>query len=239
MPEQVGILEEVLFWPEWRLENEVASAFGKSRVQPDVFIRFTDLDLIIEAKRWDADDMQYDLQLASEWIAGDPSETSSQNRRRLLFAVGGLKDMNLKGASALRSSVQKLISENVELPQHPVVYAFSWASLLQELMRLREDLNARHRVDESSQLFVINDLIEALDLHSIFPHRFLCELPSLVSNCLDLASGSLQAFADSDSSESAFGAIADIAATLGPIRGESLRLFSRIPQLTEEQRYVG
>ncbi|MFA6290075.1 MAG: hypothetical protein WC661_22035 [Opitutaceae bacterium] len=53
LPENSGEVLDAAFWPAW----DAAGTNNSARVIPDLFLRFTEFDLIIEAKRWD-DSMQ-------------------------------------------------------------------------------------------------------------------------------------------------------------------------------------
>ena len=64
LPESAGEPLVVEMWPKWN-----ATETGNSKyVEPDVFIRFADFDLIIEAKRWD-DGQQDPAQWKRELVA--------------------------------------------------------------------------------------------------------------------------------------------------------------------------
>ena len=51
LPDNVGKLEKIEFWPSWKPAPQLER--NNLRVEPDVFLRFKDLDIIVEAKRYD------------------------------------------------------------------------------------------------------------------------------------------------------------------------------------------
>lgn len=51
LPDNVGKLEKIEFWPSWKPDSQLER--NSSRVEPDVFLRFEQYDIIVEAKRHD------------------------------------------------------------------------------------------------------------------------------------------------------------------------------------------
>jgi len=83
LPELAGEPEAVEFWPKWDPEGTGNTSY----VEPDVFIRFSSFDLIIEAKRWD--DKQ---QSERQWRAQARAYLNEYGEERELqyIALGGL-----------------------------------------------------------------------------------------------------------------------------------------------------
>jgi hypothetical protein len=63
LPDSINSVESYEFWPHWDPENTNKTNY----VEPDMFIRFDNFDLIIEAKRWD-NNQQYITQWKNEFI---------------------------------------------------------------------------------------------------------------------------------------------------------------------------
>jgi hypothetical protein len=84
LPASVGEPETVQFLPSW----DPTGTQNEARVIPDLFIRFPEIDLIIEAKRWDIP-MQDPEQWKRELIAYD-NEYGKEDRQVLFVAIGGL-----------------------------------------------------------------------------------------------------------------------------------------------------
>lgn len=66
LPEKVGNLQEVKFWPKWNLRKTFSDKFNYK--EPDVFLSFEDVDLIVEAKRSDISETQDPKQWAYEQV---------------------------------------------------------------------------------------------------------------------------------------------------------------------------
>lgn len=86
LPEFTGEPEEIRFWPNW----DPANTQNSRRVVPDVFLRFRDFDLIIEAKRHDSN-QQY-LGQWQQQLAAYANEYGRDKRPVRFMALGGIWD---------------------------------------------------------------------------------------------------------------------------------------------------
>lgn len=84
LPEDSGEPQHLDLLPKW----DPTGTHNNTYVEPDVFIRFRDFDLIIEAKRWD-EGMQDRGQWQRELIAYT-NEYGEEKRPVLMVALGGL-----------------------------------------------------------------------------------------------------------------------------------------------------
>ncbi|MBK1829603.1 hypothetical protein JIN77_02610 [Verrucomicrobiaceae bacterium R5-34] len=85
LPENAAeLIDDESFWPSWNAENTTNS----HRVIPDLFLRFRDFDLIIEAKRWD-DGQQYRGQWEKE-LQSYQNVYRDDEKPVYLLALGGL-----------------------------------------------------------------------------------------------------------------------------------------------------
>lgn len=84
LPESAGEPRSVEGWPKWNPQGTGNNTY----VEPDVFIRFPEFDLIVEAKRWD-ERMQDAGQWKKELIAY--ANEHGQDRRPVkMIALGGI-----------------------------------------------------------------------------------------------------------------------------------------------------
>jgi hypothetical protein len=88
--EKIGQLEHYEFWPHW----DPLGTENVNYVEPDVFIRFSEYDVIIEAKRYEIG-QQDPLQWKKE-ITGYRNEYGKDKKRSYLIALGGLRNNNKK-----------------------------------------------------------------------------------------------------------------------------------------------
>ena len=89
LPSYCGEVIEIQYWPKWNAQEKYKTA-NELYVEPDVFMRFKDFDLIIEAKRHDLN-QQFTEQLENE-IKSYLNEYEEENRTIYLLQVGGLVD---------------------------------------------------------------------------------------------------------------------------------------------------
>jgi hypothetical protein len=84
LPENPGEPDVVEFWPHWDARHTTNERF----VEPDVFLRFKDFDLITEAKRWDRG-QQDRVQWVRE-LAAYSNEYGSEKKKVRMLAIGGI-----------------------------------------------------------------------------------------------------------------------------------------------------
>ncbi len=84
LPRHCGDLESYEFWPKWDSEGTDNSRF----VEPDVFLRFSEFDMIIEAKRW-----EFGMQSSTQWknqIIAYRNEYPETAKPLFYVAIGGI-----------------------------------------------------------------------------------------------------------------------------------------------------
>ena len=85
LPDNVGKLEKFEFWPSWKPDSQLER--NSSRVEPDVFLRFEQYDIIVEAKRHDFTQSQNIEQWQNE--LGAWCQEFQTDRPVVLLAIGG------------------------------------------------------------------------------------------------------------------------------------------------------
>ncbi len=183
---RLGRVQESAFWPAWR----VKSASGEvTRVEPDVYVEFENLDLIVEAKRNDEPDGQTPEQWAWEWAAWHQAEYASLGKQALLLGIGGLgtTDKATKDAAmALAETANGLLKSH--FPEIPPIQAagLSWQQLYD---RLRSE---RLNDQVSSQL--VQDLLEILGYFGLRRFQYQGDLSGTMRKLMvdGIARGSLE-----------------------------------------------
>jgi hypothetical protein len=142
------MINEYSFWPRWKNREQ-------ETVEPDLFIRTMDFDLIIEAKRGD-DDQQREEQWVRELSAYfDEIEAQIQPQTRTvhLLAVGGIK----------RERPQPIIIGNYKVH----IYTMRWTILLNTILRIRKKLNSNKGLLSSidSCILILNDIVDYFSIH--------------------------------------------------------------------------
>ena len=163
LPEEAGDLEDIQFWPSWYLSEEAAEHFDQRSVEPDVYLRFSELTVLVEAKRYDSAEMQCSKQLAAEYAAWAASDENDCDAPCIVLAIGGLKRFDAQ--KRLYEETQQHLGRLNSVLRSPSLAAIEWSGILTELIRLQESCTLMERCSRN----IVADLIAALDLHSI--HR--------------------------------------------------------------------
>lgn len=137
-----GILREVQFWPHLKFEGR--------RVEPDVYWKFDNACLIVEAKRWDNTRLQDPEQLFNQWLSAC-ALWSPENVVHL--AVGGLPRHTEPG---------KLSGRTFAKLEQQVIYACPWATI----GKIASEISFRCDLPDSR---ILGDLLAALHLHQVLP----------------------------------------------------------------------
>lgn len=139
-------INEYSFWPHWNSEGTDNANY----VEPDVFIRFQNFDLIIEAKRYD-DNQQKKSQWKNE-IKAYFNEYSEENKKLIFIALGGINDEK---------------KEVVEIDEKIVeVYKCRWKNILETIKIFKNDIEtSSHLVNSNFALQnILDDLILSFSL---------------------------------------------------------------------------
>lgn len=120
LPKNPGEPVSIDFWPNWNPDKTKNNTY----VEPDVFVRFTDWDLIIEAKRWDRP-MQDPNQWKNEVIAY-ANEYGSEKVHVSMIALGGIWS----------TDDDKVIHDEIICPVHMC----KWSDVLAECQRMQREL---------------------------------------------------------------------------------------------------
>jgi hypothetical protein len=177
-----GGLEFVEFWPNWPMPDRMKE-IGMHR-QPDVFLKFEELDVIVEAKRNDflsQSHVQWGEQLLC-YLAKRNSE-GEKKQPIVLWVLGGMG--SLTDEQTLTSIFHKVTKRiNEEYPDEEIEFAVSpWGNILYCLLDLQHYLMEEQRKhfplitfhDRRHILRLVDDIIEALRLHGIKEWHFLSE----------------------------------------------------------------
>lgn len=155
LPKAAGRLVEYHFWPHW----DPTDTGNISYVEPDVFFRFEEFDLIIEAKYSD-DKGQYMEEWAREFKAY-LNEYGEEKHAVFIIAVGGSSNMK---------------NETVTIEERGcLVLKCNWLSLLATVSQYKEELNNNKFIDfnGSAQKRIAENLILGFNLHGVYDFKWL------------------------------------------------------------------
>jgi hypothetical protein len=124
-------------------------------VEPDCFIEFENVVIIIEAKLDDDRTQQYVEQLGKELIAY--WETSLQ-KPVMLLAIGGLADYSSKTIDKLREDINNYLKSQLSTVPNFIFSAVSWSKLFKII---------ESQVKLSHEKRMVDDIREAMLRHGI------------------------------------------------------------------------
>ncbi len=160
-------------WPKWKLRD------GLTTVEPDCFLEFENIALIIEAKRYDNRMQQYAEQLARELIGYWEKPNS---KPVMLLAIGGFVYFTDKEITKLRGDLDPILQSHLTTIPSFSFTAISWASLF-KVIEKQLFLNHEKRI--------VDDIREAMILHGI-PLRDPVWLEDIRKMQLDIAIAGLR-----------------------------------------------
>lgn len=150
LPADVGLIEKYEFWPKWNAEGTE----NKNYVEPDLFLRFQKLDVIIEAKVGDTA-VQQQKQWNNEYIAY-LNEYESKKCKAILIALGGKTTLEESQANDCRR--KKSIK----------VLRCSWIGLRIEVSKYKDNYANQLGANESSaHKRLLSNIMLAFSLHNI------------------------------------------------------------------------
>ncbi|MCB1206328.1 MAG: hypothetical protein KDN18_18855 [Verrucomicrobiae bacterium] len=160
LPVYVGEPDSIEFWPKW----DASGTANTNYVEPDVFIRFPEFDLIVEAKRGDIGS-----QHQSQWLNEVQSYCNvygSEDREVRLMALGGV--WNIRDESVpLPASVS-----NAETERRCPVHMAEWRRLLEAITdERRRQRGESPSGDGKARVRILTDAIHFFDVHGFVPLR--------------------------------------------------------------------
>lgn len=151
LPKVSGEEMQISFWEKWNADGTQNSIY----VEPDVFIRFSKFNVIVEAKRYD-ENQQYKEQMTKEIKA---YYNEFQDNKQLYFIqCGGLNNHNNEPDIKMNNNSVVICKTN-------------WTKLLTEIVTLREQ-----DYISNSQARILDDLIRGFELFGFFRKTWLNSL---------------------------------------------------------------
>jgi hypothetical protein len=147
LPNEDNKIESIEYWPHWKAENSKNLNF----IEPDIFLRTSNYDLIVEAKRYD-----YDQQNSIQWLNefhGYLNHYSDDAKTVFLLAIGGISNE---------------CNETFKIKDKEIkVIKCRWARILNEIKRLKNKVerneNTIPNIDSIST--ILDDLIIGFRIH--------------------------------------------------------------------------
>jgi len=155
LPQDVGEALSWDFWPNWNSEGTANS----NRIEPDVFLRFAALDLIVESKRWDNC-----MQSREQWereVTAYVNEYGTGHGQVRLLALGGIWKTDDDEVIVERRSPTG--ERKLKCPVHMC----KWNRLLNECQRAKRELSRMkyHSSQTLAHQRILSDLIDLFTWH--------------------------------------------------------------------------
>ncbi len=157
IPKESGKILEIKFWEKWNSENTINSKY----VEPDLFIRYSDFDVIIEAKRYN-ESQQYIGQIEKEVISYF-NEYIDDEKDLYVIKMGGIWNT--------------IDDENIEKNDRKVIVCKSdWTKLLDEISSEYHKLKTIDFTHIEPYKRIFEDLIKGFEMHGFFKKHWLKDL---------------------------------------------------------------
>lgn len=142
LPEQTGEILLYEFWPHWKCDGTNNQNF----IEPDLFIRFQNFDIIIEAKRWDYFSQQNKKQWEAQ-LKAYSNEYAEDNKKVYFIALSGL-----------------IAGEEFQIPVNDVsIFTCRWHRILEQVQK---NVAQNAQLESNVNLkIILNDLLIAFALH--------------------------------------------------------------------------
>lgn len=154
LPYNSGEFYEFSYWTKWNADETYNSRY----IEPDLFIRFQEFDLIIEAKRYN-ENQQSSMQILNE-IQSYFNEFDENNKDLYFIQLGGLYDF---------IDIEDTTINNKKV----VICKTDWTKLLDQIVFEYNKINTLDYLQTNSYKRIFEDLIKGFEMHSFFKKLWL------------------------------------------------------------------
>lgn len=150
------VIEDVSFWPSWNSEYTGNITF----VEPDVFIRTSTKDIIIEAKKSDGigqDEYQWNRELIAY-----QNEYLEDKKEVVFIALGGNKENSSKSVDISSFNGDELPEEYT---RQFMIYRLHWRILLNTCLEYQKKMRLNNTIESNSYLRILNDVVDYFEVH--------------------------------------------------------------------------
>lgn len=149
LPNFSGEIDSITFWDKWNSEG----TNNKNFIEPDLFIRFKEFDLILEAKRYNEN--QQSFQQNNDQIISYYNSFEDEQKKLYYIQVGGLKDKNdLEHDKA-------------------IILKTDWSKILDAVDNEYNQIKSLNLMHLKSSTRVLEDLIKLFELHQFYKKIWL------------------------------------------------------------------
>jgi hypothetical protein len=157
LPNYSGDILEIVFWPRWSAEN----TSNTNSVIPDLFIRFQELDIIIEAKR--RNEKQQSNGQMNDQIQAYFNEFADDEKQLYFIQLGGLHN---------KDNIQNIESNNREV----VICKTDWTKILDQVVLEKIKLKHNDLSFVQSYTRILEDTVIGFEMHGYYKKLWLKDL---------------------------------------------------------------
>lgn len=157
LPYSCGEILSIEYWQKWNANKTTNSKF----VEPDIFIRFNEFDIIIEAKRYNTF-QQSDTQIKNE-IQAYFNEYEQEDKKLYFIQLGGLYNKN---------NIENIIEHKTEV----VICKTDWTKILDQVVFERNKIKDNDLSFLKSYTRILDDTIIGFELHQFYKKIWLKDL---------------------------------------------------------------
>lgn len=166
LPLESGELQDIEFWARWCAKDTNNTNF----VEPDVFLRFNNFDVIIEAKRYDQNQQSKNQRYKE--ITSYLNEYEKDKKDLYFLQVGGLNNLNDSADIEIKST-------------RTIVCKTDWTRILSQIIIEKRTIESISYSHLNSYKRIFNDLIRSMEVHGFFQKSWLQDLNSDRVNNID------------------------------------------------------
>lgn len=170
LPDDLGDLIQISFWDKWDATNTT----NLNYVEPDVFMRFDNVDIILEAKRYDYN-QQYPDQMYNELIAYC-NEFFSDEKNIIFIQLGGICSNEDENDVVLDKFEYKIVK----------ICKTNWSRLLDTIVYFKNEIENSND-NEKHIIRLLDDIINAFELHQFYKLKWFSEMEKKIINKVEFS----------------------------------------------------
>jgi len=161
LPSVAGNIKHIEFWPKWSVKD-IEEIDNANYIEPDVFINFTDFDVIIEAKRRDYK-QQNPKQHKDQLIAYFNEFKDNEPKEVYYVLLGGLHIEDVRKEMIVKGKIVKLSK-------------IKWSSLLTSIASFKKTMERQDLAHQKPILLLLEDVINVLAIHGYHTKKWLSKM---------------------------------------------------------------
>lgn len=178
LPAQATRLRDWLFWEKWNVQNSDRN-LNTRFVEPDVFLRFEDIDIIIEAKRFN--EKQQSQKQFSEQVNAYFHIFGVEQRSLYYIQMGGLLGKEDQPAYVWPSRVENAAIATADI-RNVTVLKTNWNRLLDSVLHEANSIADSGFDNLAHQQRLLHDIVLGFEMFQFYRLKWLKDLSPRKTN---------------------------------------------------------